>query len=189
MGSTSPDSEIMDLTLQAVPDSHLQPTASTGRNSRKLNAEAHLRRPTAAGKPWYRTEAQWAAYSNRRKTILSHVGRIYETAEGERTTMPCEQCAELGDDDCMVYTKAARQKYHFSNAHSAKCARCRYNHGHCSFEVLSFMDFLDDTELSSLRTRQRKSTILDGQRKEDLLVACEVHRTNLTYCPITRLIA
>ena len=149
--------------------------------NRERGGKALLRRPTALGKPWSRTEAQWAEYSVGRKKQLSHIGRIYETEEGERADPACKQCAEQGEDVCMVYTSAAREKHHPNQDRGLKCARCSYFDIPCSFKVRPLLMIYEERQLMPLCSSQIMSLVKYSRRREDSPVACKVHPSRTTH--------
>lgn len=86
-----------------------------------------LRRPLDEDEYWSISPAAWSLASHARRNVLSHVGRINETPEGEQAPdVDCDNCANAGAE-CMVYRD-------FRNL---SCSRCRFRNLICSHQAVA----------------------------------------------------
>jgi hypothetical protein len=86
-----------------------------------------LRRPQDEDEYWSLSPTAWSLTSHARREILSHVGRINETPEGEQApNSDCENCAKAGAE-CMVYR----------NLGNLPCSRCRFRTSICSHQAVA----------------------------------------------------
>lgn len=96
-----------------------------------------LRRPEDEDEYWSLSPAAWSLISHARQEMLSHVGRINETSEGEQAPNgDCDNCAKTGAE-CMVYR----------NLGNHPCSRCRFRSLRCSHQAVAHS-----------KTRKRKKT-------------------------------
>jgi hypothetical protein len=92
-----------------------------------------LRKPQDKDAYWSVSSTAWLRTSNSRRTVLSHVGRINETSEGEEATdCDCTRCARSGAE-CMVY----RHEVRIQSGDIARraCSRCIFRGLKCSFNT------------------------------------------------------
>ncbi|KAK6431642.1 hypothetical protein LTR95_012193 [Oleoguttula sp. CCFEE 5521] len=110
---------------EAAPDFDVPIRGSDGRLSGPQYAR---RRPTSTDKEWSVTPARWVDLSDHRKRILTHVGKIMETLDGELAAESCLQCTARGTE-CKVYKEAVRQqKFKGRITQGYGCGSCRYHH-------------------------------------------------------------
>lgn len=89
-----------------------------------------LRRPQEEDEYWSMTATAWSQLSHARQTVLSHVGRINETTEGEQAPQgECKKCEESGAE-CMVFRDSVQHGSRISGGSS--CSRCRFRGLTCS---------------------------------------------------------
>jgi hypothetical protein len=89
-----------------------------------------LRRPREEDEYWSISATAWSRTSRARQTVLSHVGRINETSEGEQAPDgDCDKCAESGSE-CMVYRNPGCHGERIAGGIS--CSRCRFRSLACS---------------------------------------------------------
>jgi len=79
------------------------------------------------------SEVDWAGAGESRQKIMSHVGRIHETDDGQLAESACDFCEEHGLEDCSVYTPATRASF-FSSNEGYGCGRCRKLGQACSLQ-------------------------------------------------------
>ena len=92
-----------------------------------------LRRPQEEDEYWSISATTWSRTSRARQTLLSHVGRINETSEGEQAPNgDCNKCAESGSE-CMVYRNSGCPKNRITSGFS--CSRCRFRSITCSYDT------------------------------------------------------
>ena len=93
----------------------------------------NLRRPQEEDEYWSISATAWSRTSRTRQTVLSHVGRINETSEGEQAPGgDCIKCAESGSE-CMVYRSPGCPKNRIPSGFS--CSRCRFRSITCSYDT------------------------------------------------------
>jgi hypothetical protein len=91
------------------------------------------RRPQNQDEYWSISPSAWLHTSKPRQIILSHVGRINETSEGEQAVDgDCTACARSGAE-CMVYRDGAGIRG--SDKSEQACSRCRFRGSKCSFNT------------------------------------------------------
>lgn len=92
-----------------------------------------LRRPQDEDEYWSISPIAWLHTSNSRRAVISHVGRINETTEGEEATDgDCTACARNGAE-CMVYRDEVRIRS--DDIVGRACSRCRFRGLKCSFDT------------------------------------------------------
>jgi hypothetical protein len=92
-----------------------------------------LRRPQEEDEYWSTSPKTWSLTPYARREMLSHVGRINETSEGEEATdCDCTRCARSGAE-CMVY----RHEVRIQSGDIARraCSRCIFRGLKCSFNT------------------------------------------------------
>lgn len=94
-----------------------------------------FRRPQHDDEYWSVSSKAWSNMSYARREMLSHVGRINETSDGQQARDDCSKCADNGSE-CMIYRDLAGDDTKTSTGGSA-CSRCRYRRLVCSFEAVS----------------------------------------------------
>lgn len=98
--------------------------------SRQTN---ELRRPQEEDEYWSISAMAWSQSAHARQTVLSHVGRINETTEGEQAPQgDCKKCEESGAE-CMVYRSSTCDGNRFTRDFS--CSRCRFQGKSCSHNI------------------------------------------------------
>jgi hypothetical protein len=92
-----------------------------------------LRRPRDEDEYWSISPRAWLHTSNPRQMVLSNVGRINETSEGEEAPYgDCTACSRSGAE-CMVYRReSVIQK---DDKAGQACSRCRFRGLKCSFDT------------------------------------------------------
>lgn len=91
------------------------------------------RRPQNQDEYWSISPSAWLNTSKPRQIILSHVGHINETSEGEQAVdRDCTACARSGAE-CMVYRDGAGTRG--SDKFEQACSRCRFRGSKCSFNT------------------------------------------------------
>ena len=109
----------------------------------------NLRRPREENEYWSISAKAWSRTSCARQTVLSHVGRINETSEGEQAPDgDCNKCAESGSE-CMVYRSSGCPKNRITSGFS--CSRCRFRSIICSYDA-------DD----NVAVKKRKTVIFEA---------------------------
>jgi hypothetical protein len=96
---------------------------------------AVLRKPQNQDEYWSISPSAWLHTSKPRQMVLSHVGRINETTEGEQALDgDCTACARTGAE-CMVY----RDKVSIlcDDRSGRACSRCRFRGSKCSFDTIT----------------------------------------------------
>lgn len=93
-----------------------------------------FRRPQHDDEYWSVSSKSWSNMSYARREMLSHVGRINETSDGQQARNDCSKCADNGSE-CMIYRDLAGSNTMTSTGGSA-CSRCRYRRLACSFEAV-----------------------------------------------------
>lgn len=89
-----------------------------------------LRRPQEEDEYWSISATAWSQSSHARKAVLSHVGRINETCEGEQAPQgDCKRCEESGSE-CMVFRDSVR--HGIRTAGGSSCSRCKFRGLACS---------------------------------------------------------
>jgi hypothetical protein len=89
-----------------------------------------LRRPQDEDEYWSISSAAWLHTSNPRRMVLSHVGRINETSEGEEAPDgDCTACSRSGAE-CMVYRGVFNIQRRDKTGRA--CSRCRFRGLKCS---------------------------------------------------------
>lgn len=89
-----------------------------------------LRRPQEEDEYWSISATAWSQSSHARQAVLSHVGRINETSDGEQAPQgDCKKCEESGSE-CMVFRDSVRHATH--RAVDFSCSRCRFRGLACS---------------------------------------------------------
>lgn len=89
-----------------------------------------LRRPQEEDEYWSISATAWSQSSHARQAVLSHVGRINETSEGEQAPQgDCKKCEESGSE-CMVFRDSVRHATR--SAVDLICSRCRFRGLVCS---------------------------------------------------------
>ena len=92
-----------------------------------------LRRPQSGDEYWSISSTAWLHTSNARRMILSHVGRINETSDGEEAQDgDCTACARSGAE-CMVYRDVICNQR--DDKAGRACSRCRFRGSKCSFNT------------------------------------------------------
>jgi hypothetical protein len=92
-----------------------------------------LRRPQEEDEYWSISATTWSRTSRARQTLLSHVGRINETSEGEQAPDgDCNKCAESGSE-CMMYRNPGCHGERIAGGIS--CSRCRFRSLACSYDA------------------------------------------------------
>ena len=120
-----------------------------GAETRKPRCLQGVRRPQKDDEYWSVSPSAWSRLSQARQEVLSHVGRINETAEGvQAPDGDCFRCAQSGAE-CMVYRSEARIAT--SGDQILSCSRCRFRGLGCS---------LGETVKS--RRRKRKAVRFDA---------------------------
>lgn len=110
---------------------HTSPANGCDKAARDIQV---FRRPQHDDEYWSVSSKAWSKLSEARRELLSHVGRINETSEGQEAPGgDCKKCAESGSD-CMVYCEGARKIHNPVDGVSA-CSRCRFRGLACSFDV------------------------------------------------------
>lgn len=95
---------------------------------------AVLRRPQDQDEYWSISPSAWLQTSKPRRMVLSHVGRINETSEGEQAVDgDCTACAKSGAE-CMVYRHEVRVRS--DDTSGGACGRCRFRGSKCSFDTI-----------------------------------------------------
>lgn len=101
-----------------------------GAETRKPQCLQGVRRPQKDDEYWSVSPSAWSRLSQARQEVLSHVGRINETAEGvQAPDGDCSRCAQSGAE-CMVYRSEARIVT--SGDQVLCCSRCRFRGLVCS---------------------------------------------------------
>ncbi|OQO02596.1 hypothetical protein B0A48_12124 [Cryoendolithus antarcticus] len=96
-------------TLSTHPTSAAPELDVPSRSDGRLSGPQHVRRrPLSTDKEWSVTPARWAELGDVRQRILTHVGCIMETAEGEDAAESCKECKAKGRE-CKVYKESVRQ--------------------------------------------------------------------------------
>jgi hypothetical protein len=102
-------------------------TAIMPRQIDKPHETNDLRRPQDEDEYWSISPTAWSTTSHARREMLSHIGRINETPEGEQAPHgDCDKCAEAGAE-CMVYR----------NLGNLSCSRCRFRTLTCSHQAVA----------------------------------------------------
>ncbi|KAM0714614.1 hypothetical protein Q7P37_009910 [Cladosporium fusiforme] len=110
---------------------HKSPATGCDKATRDIQL---FRRPQHDDEYWSVSWKAWSKLSEARREVLSHVGRINETSDGQEAPGgDCKKCAESGSD-CMVYCEGARKIHNPLDGVSA-CSRCRFRGVACSFVV------------------------------------------------------
>lgn len=118
-------------TMREITPVHTSPPIGCDKAARDIQV---FRRPQHEDEYWSVSSKGWSKLSEARREVLSHVGRINETSEGQEAPGgDCKKCAESGSD-CMVYCEGARKKHNPLDGVSA-CSRCRFRGVACSFLV------------------------------------------------------
>jgi hypothetical protein len=92
-----------------------------------------LRRPQNEDEYWSISSTAWLQTSDSRRMVLSHVGRINETSEGEEASYgDCTACSRSGAE-CMVYREGVCIQMNNKAGHA--CSRCRFRGLKCSFDT------------------------------------------------------
>ena len=92
-----------------------------------------LRRPQEEDEYWSISATAWSHTSRARQTVLSHVGRINETSEGDQAPDgDCNKCAESGSER-MVYRTSGCPGNRITSGFS--CSRCRFRSLACSHDA------------------------------------------------------
>jgi hypothetical protein len=102
-------------------------TATLPRHMDESHETNDLRRPQDEDEYWSISPTAWSTTSHARREMLSHVGHINETSEGEQAPDgDCDKCAEAGAE-CMVYR----------NLGNLSCSRCRFRTLTCSHQAVA----------------------------------------------------
>lgn len=92
-----------------------------------------LRRPQSDDEYWSISSTAWLHTSNVRRMVLSHIGRINETSDGEEAQDgDCTACARSGAE-CMVYRDVICNQR--DDKAGRACSRCRFRGSKCSFDT------------------------------------------------------
>jgi hypothetical protein len=92
-----------------------------------------LRRPQEEDEYWSTSPKTWSLTPYARREMLSHVGRINETFEGQQAPdSDCKKCAKVGAE-CMVYRNEQQRLEVIARDHA--CSLCRFRGMTCSFEM------------------------------------------------------
>jgi hypothetical protein len=92
-----------------------------------------LRKPRYEDEYWSISATAWLHTTNTRRTILSNVGRINETSEGEEAPYgDCRACSRSGAE-CMVYREGFCDQG--GDKAGQACSRCRFRGLKCSFDT------------------------------------------------------
>lgn len=92
-----------------------------------------LRRPQEEDEYWSISPTAWSHTPRGRQIVLSHVGRINETPEGDQAPDgDCKKCAESGSE-CMVYRSSGCPGNRITSGVS--CSRCRFRRVACSYDA------------------------------------------------------
>jgi hypothetical protein len=107
------------------------------------------RRPQEKDEYWSTSPTTWSLTPHARREVLSHVGRINETSEGEQAPdSDCKKCAKVGAE-CMVYRNEPQRLKVVARDHADHaCSLCRFRGMTCSFEMTGS----DLTTISSPKT-------------------------------------
>jgi hypothetical protein len=106
-------------------------TAELSSDSQK---SAVLRKPQTQDEYWSISPSAWLHTSKPRQMVLSHVGRINETSEGEQAVDgDCTACARSGAE-CMVYCDGVRIRG--GDTAGRACSRCRFRGLNCVFDTV-----------------------------------------------------
>lgn len=117
-----------------------------------------LRRPQEEDEYWSISATTWSRTSRARQTLLSHVGRINETSEGEQAPNgDCNKCAESGSE-CMVYRNSGCPKNRITSGFS--CSRCRFRSITCSY------DTTDNVAVKKRKTVNFEDTTLRRSKRQ-----------------------
>lgn len=109
------------------------PVMAAAENSSDSQESAVLRRPQDQDEYWSTSPSAWLQTSKPRRMVLSHVGRINETSEGEQALDgDCTACAKSGAE-CMVYRHEVRVRS--GDRSWGACSRCRFRGSKCSFDT------------------------------------------------------
>lgn len=102
------------------------PEANHSPQSPEAKYPSSLRRPTQDGEWWSVSEAAWDIWNATKKQKWSCIGRIMETDDGERQSVPCAFCADAGVE-CWAFTEETiRRSINRQGGKLSKtCARCR----------------------------------------------------------------
>lgn len=110
------------------------PVMSTAESSSDSQESALPRRPQNQDEYWSISPSAWLHTSKPRRMVLSHVGRINETSEGEQAVDgDCTACARSGAE-CMVYRDEARVRS--GDIFGRTCSRCRFRGSKCLFNTV-----------------------------------------------------
>jgi hypothetical protein len=106
-----------------------------------------LRRPQEEDEYWSTSPTTWSITPYARREMLSHVGRINETSEGQQALDgDCGKCADAGAE-CMVYRD-----------HGAlSCSRCRFRGFACSHQAATLPPTKKRKRARFASQRQNKS--------------------------------
>lgn len=107
---------------------------ATAERSSDSQESAVLRRPQNQDEYWSISPSAWLRTPRPRRMVLSHVGRINETSEGEQAVDgDCVACAKSGAE-CMVYRHEARVRS--GDISGGACSRCRFRGSKCSLDTI-----------------------------------------------------
>ena len=110
------------------------PIMATAERFSNSHEGAVLRRPQTQDEYWSISPSAWLQTSKPRRIMLSHVGRINETSEGEQAVDgDCTACARSGAE-CMVYCDEARIRG--GDTAGRACSRCRFRGLNCLFDTI-----------------------------------------------------
>lgn len=129
------------------------PVMATAERFSNSQQSAVLRRPQNQDEYWSISPSAWLHTSEPRQIVLSHVGRINETSEGEQAVDgDCTACARSGAE-CMVYCDGVRIRG--GDTAGQACSRCRFRGLNCLF----------DTVKKSGRSKRKRAACDDLGRK------------------------
>ena len=110
------------------------PIMATAERFSNSHEGAVLRRPQTQDEYWSISPSAWLQTSKPRRIMLSHVGRINETSEGEQAVDgDCTACARSGAE-CMVYCDEFRIRG--GDTAGRACSRCRFRGLNCLFDTI-----------------------------------------------------
>lgn len=122
------------LRQTGVPERKEIPVMATAERFSNSQESAVLRRPQNQDEYWSISPSAWLHTSKPRQIVLSHVGRINETSEGEQAVDgDCTACARSGAE-CMVYCNGV--SIGGGDTAGRACSRCRFRGLNCSFDTI-----------------------------------------------------
>ena len=110
------------------------PVMTTAERFSNSQESAVLRRPQNQDEYWSISPSAWLHTSMPRQIVLSHIGRINETSEGEQAVDgDCTACARSGAE-CMVYCDEVSIRG--GDTAGRACSRCRFRGLNCPFDTV-----------------------------------------------------